>query len=450
MKRKALVSDFIVLKNLLTPRKIYNLYFFKPVKCFSLDTRSLRRGDAFIALRGKYKDGHRFIPEAIKKGARLIIAERNTYAKRCKVPFFVVEDSYRALEVLARFVRREKNPFVYAITGSVGKTTTKEMLSFLLSRDYSVCRNHKTENNILGVAKTIFSLQAEAVLILELGTNAPGEMRVLSRMSEPDVGVITFIKPVHLERFKTLTGVFKEKAVLFKGSPRITAVLNRDDPYLRRVSSSGEKHWFGQGSKASLRARLKKRTPGSVVFLINEKFELTLPRQYEHFIHNALAAILAASLKKIPLKALIGRMNRFRAFPEGRMQWVRKKGFAFLHDAYNANPYALQQALKVISTYPQQKVAVLGDMLELGKGAKSYHAGLAKGIISGDFLYCLTIGRYMRFLQKELKKYGYTNGIHLSSSKAAASFLREKVPKGTIILLKGSRSMALEKIIDLL
>ena len=155
-----MINDFLTLKKLLKPDKIYNLYFFKPVKGFSLDTRTLKKEQAYIALKGEHKDGHDYIAEAVRKGASLIIAQKYIAVPH-KVPFFIVGDSYLALAKCARYVRKYKNPFVYAITGSVGKTTTKEMLAFCLRDKFKVLKNNKTENNILGVAKTIFALNDE-------------------------------------------------------------------------------------------------------------------------------------------------------------------------------------------------------------------------------------------------------------------------------------------------
>jgi UDP-N-acetylmuramyl pentapeptide synthase len=221
---------------------MYNLYHFKPLAGFSLDSRSLKENDGYIALKGRYHDGHEFIDEAIRKGASLVIAQKDTACK-FKVPFFIVDDTYRALATVAAYIRKKKNPYIYAIAGSVGKTTTKEMLSFLLEGNCKVLKSYKTENNILGISKTLFALGDEKIVVMELGTNAFGEMEALAKIVYPDVGIITFIKPVHLEGLKTMKGIFEEKTSLLKINPAIKAILNKDDPYLRRINFCKKTYW---------------------------------------------------------------------------------------------------------------------------------------------------------------------------------------------------------------
>ena len=229
-KNKLLISDFKILERIVKPSNIYNIYHFRPLTGVSIDSRSIKRGEIFIAIKGKHHDGHKFIKKAIDKGAALVIAQQYLPINS-KVPFFVVEDTYEAIKAIATYIRKIKKPFVYAITGSIGKTTTKEMLNFLLADNFTVLKNEKTENNILGVAKTIFSLKDEKILILELGTNAKGEIESLAKMCTPDVGIITFIKPVHLEGLGSLSDVRDEKLSLLGVNSKMKVILNRDFPF---------------------------------------------------------------------------------------------------------------------------------------------------------------------------------------------------------------------------
>lgn len=441
--------DIFKLKKIIEPKKVYNLYHYKPIRGFSIDSRTIKKEEGFIAIKGKYKDGHDYIDDAINKGASLIISEMDIPPKY-KVPFFLVDSTYKVLEKIISYIRQQKNPFVFAITGSVGKTTTKEMLSFLLEKDFKVLKNQKTENNLLGVAKTFFSLTDQKIVVMELGTNSKGEIKLLSEITKPDVGIITFIKPVHLEKLGTLNDIFLEKTSLLKANPKIEAILNRDDKYLRKIDFCKKIMWFGKDKKSTLYAQLLKQNDNLSIFKVQDKFLLTINSPFSDFIYNALAAILAATILDIPLQKLIERMNSFNSYPFQRAQFIKFNDFLILNDAYNANPYSFVRMLHLLNRFKQKKIAVVGDMLELGDKSIYYHRLLAKDILKCNFEYCLAIGKYTFFLIEQLRKMGYKNAFHFSSHKQIAFFIKEKAEKDWLIFLKGSRNMELEKVLDFL
>jgi len=450
-----IIRDFKVLERIVKPEKIYNLYHFKPVKGFSLDSRSIARGEAFVAIKGKHFNGHAFIKEAIAKGASFIVAEEYIDIKP-KVPFFIVEDSYCALKAIATYIRKKKNPFVFAITGSLGKTTTKEMLSFLLTPHFRVLKNRGTENNLLGVAKTCFGLKDQEVMILELGTNAKGEIKSLAEIAIPDVGIITFVKPVHLEGLGSLRGVFDEKASLLKVNPEVVAILNRDDSYLSKIHKSNKIYWFGKSKDNHLFTRIVGRADGKTTFLIQDKYKLSLPSYCEGFISNALAAISGARILGLPLGELVKKIQDFKNLLPLRMQTQEHKGFSILNDAYNANPHSLEVAFKNLNQCPLKKIVVIGDMLELGEKSKHYHQLLAGQVKKYKFDYCLTLGDHTQHLGHKLKSLKYSKAFHFPSHKAIAQFINKEIgqnlrsKKRYLIFLKGSRKMELEKIIKYL
>jgi len=450
-----IISDFKVLEKILKPEKIYNLYHFKPLKGFSLDSRSIAEDEAFVAIKGKHHDGHSFIKKAIAKGASFIVAEQYI-ATKPKVPFFIVRNSYQALKSIATYIRRNRHPFVFGITGSLGKTTTKEMLSFLISPHFKVLKNKGTENNLLGVAKTCFLLRDEEVMILELGTSIKGEIGSLAEIAAPDVGIITFIKPVHLEGLGSLREILDEKASLFKVNPKMKAVLNRDDPYLSKIRRPNKIYWFGKEKSNQLFARLIGRHRGVSTFLIQGKYELNLPSYCQGFISNALAAMLGARIFGLGLKELVERIRDFKNFLPLRMQVEKCKGFSILNDAYNANPYSLQAAFKSLEGCPLKKIAVIGDMLELGKKSRYYHELLAGQIRRGKFDYCLTFGEHTQHLERKLKGLGYKRAFHFRSHQDIAQFINKRIgqsfrsKKRYLIFLKGSRKMELERVIKYL
>lgn len=444
-----LISDFTKLEKLLDPVKIYNLYNFTPIEGFSIDSRVVKKGQAFIAVKGKLCDGHEFIKEAVKNGASCVISQKDK-AFSCKVPFYVVDDTYKAVKDICRFIREKKNPVVYAITGSVGKTTAKEMLSYLLEDYFSVLKNYKTENNILGIAKTIFSLRDEKILILELGTNNPGEIKELSEIACPDIGIITFIKPVHLEGLKSLNGIFNEKISMTLANPGMKIVLNKDDNYLRKFNAGKNVYWFGKEGNCHLSARLVKSDTKQSVFILQDEFELTLQSGFEGFIYNALAALLGASLLKLPIDKLTKKLCDFSDFPSQRMQIQKKNDFLFLNDAYNSNPYAFCEALKLVKKFSFKKIAIVADMLELGEKSAYYHQKLARPLKNAGFDCVLTLGKQCFHLKEALTRIGYKNAYHFSSHADIANFINRKIDKGSLIFLKGSRGMQLEKIVEAL
>ncbi|MFH1318056.1 MAG: Mur ligase family protein [Candidatus Omnitrophota bacterium] len=367
-----------------------------------------------------------------------------------KFLFFVVDDSLHALGEVVRYIRKKRNPYVYGITGSVGKTTTKEMLSFLLSGRYRVLKSRDTENNFLGVSKTFLSLTNENVAVLELGTNSPGEIESLSRLCVPDIGIITFIKPVHLEGLGSLSGVFKEKTALLRLNPKIKAVLNADDPYLKKVNFKGKIYWFGQSRRNDLYFRLHKQDSKNSVFLVQNKFELVLPTQFCGFIANAMAALAGSHILRGELKDDVNKLNEFKGFAPLRMQAQDIGRFFVINDSYNANPYSFEGALKVIEKYSLPKIAVVGDMLELGKRSVYYHQNLALMIIKAKFDCCLAVGSFSRSLVQRLRQLGYKGAYHFSSHKDVAQFIKKRTKKRYLIFIKGSRKMELEKVLNYL
>jgi UDP-N-acetylmuramoyl-tripeptide--D-alanyl-D-alanine ligase len=346
------------------------------------------------------------------------------------------------------------------------------MLAYLLAPYFKILKNQGTENNLLGVSKTCFSLRDEEVMILELGTNRKGEIETLSKIAAPDVGIITCVKPVHLEGLESLAGVFEEKISLLKSNSRMKLILNRDDPYLARVrrpgpvrstkvtgrknKTSNGVYWFGRDRNNYLFARMVKRSGGNSFFLIQDKYKLLLPSYAEGFIANVLAAIAGAKIKGVALAESAQRLGYFNNFSPLRMEQSGHKGFSILNDAYNANPYSFQMAFRGLKNCSLKKIAVIGDMLELGKKSKYYHELLAGQIIKSGFEYCLTLGKHTLCLNRKLRDLGCRKAFHFSSHRAIARFINKQFgrdaenKKRYLIFLKGSRKMELEKVIKYL
>lgn len=446
-----IISNFKIIENLLRPYQVYNLYYFKKIKGFCLDSRQVKKGDVFIALGGKYKDGHNYIKEAVKKGAVLIVSEKYINTKP-KVPQFIVEDTDIALGRIISFLRnKHKKATVVAITGSLGKTTTKEILAFLIRPDKKVLVNKATENNILGVAKTIFSYKNHDLIIFELGTNKLGEISDLTKIVQPDIGVITCIKPTHLKGLGNLKKIKKEKLSILEANKKVKAILNEEDPQLSKVRRKNKTFWFGKNKKNDLYYRIIKRTETEVYFKILGKYDLILPLQFENFISNYLAATLTAHLLGFPFKDLILRLNSFDGFPPMRMEKNRIGNYTILNDAYNANPYSFKKSLSVLNYFKLPKVVIAADMLELGAKTAYYHRKLASQILKTRPNYCITYGKHAKITNNELKALNYKNRFHFDSHQKIADFLKNRLgQREYLIFLKGSRKMRLENILKYL
>lgn len=444
------ITNFKTIENIVRPSKIYNLYYFRPVRGFSLDSRSLKKGEAFIALEGKYKDGHRFIRDAVKKGTGLVIATKYIETEP-KIPQFIVEDTYQALRRIIIYLRRKSGRTVFvAVTGSVGKTTTKEILEFLLKPYRKVLKSKGTENNILGVAKTMFSCLGHDAVILELGTNKKGEIFDLANLVKPDIGIITCIRPVHLVGLGSLKQIKDEKLSLFKAASGAEAILNSSDPQLIAAKIKNKIHWFGKNKKG-LYFRLMKRKDNRVYFKVLDRFDLILPLHLEHYIDNYLAALSAARLFGLSYRELIARLNSFKGFFPMRMEQKQIGSYLVLNDAYNANPASFEKALLALKHFRLPKIVVAADMLELGVKTDYYHHKLASQIIRSGCQYCLTLGNFTTIVNKQLKALNYRNAFHFSSHKEIANFLKRRFKnKKCLILLKGSRSMELERVLKFL
>ncbi len=440
--------SFQTLTAVLRPKRILNRSRFTFVRRLTIDSRTVKQQDAFIAIRGKWKDGHDFIDQAQRRGAGLIIAESPAAGMKPAACTFIVDDSHKALEKIGRYIRDEKAPRTIAVTGSVGKTTTKEMIAYLLARRQKVLKNEKTENNFLGVSKTILRLTNEPYLLLEAGTNAPGEIARLTKIMRPDIAVITFIKPVHTEGLGSLEAIYREKQTILTTYRRTRGVINYDDYRLRRLKKTKRVITFGMKKGADIRARIIRSDGRESVFRVDGvHFRLRTP--FYFYIYNALAALVTAQVTGMAMQETAAMMDEFVFDFSLRTRREKKRKLTFINDTYNSNPFALECVVRSLSCYRDPKIALVGDMRELGTRSKAYHRRLAGDFLRQKFDYVLTLGEDSRALSEKLKESGYRKAFHFSSREDIVAFLKKKIPeKKYMVLVKGSRSMEMEKIIE--
>ncbi|MFA5362211.1 MAG: UDP-N-acetylmuramoyl-tripeptide--D-alanyl-D-alanine ligase [Candidatus Omnitrophota bacterium] len=438
----------------------------------STDSRTIAPGEAFIAIKGDNFDGHEFIAEAVKRGAGCVIRKRSrgeypaisqTVLGRVSSggappAILEVEDTIKAYGDIARFHRRRFSAPVIAVTGSNGKTTTKEMISWLLSEKYSVLKNPGTKNNHIGLPAALLDLdENHDIIVLEIGTNHFGEVEYLARICEPNIGIITNIGQSHLEYLGNEQGVYREKSALIRElhSPGI-ALLNADDIFLKEeVFRNNARPFvigFGITARVDLYSSRIARSPGMVSFRLNGKYGVSLKTAGRHNIYNALAALAAGSLFGMRFEDMSRRLSGFE-FPAGRLKIRLIGGVNFIDDTYNSNPFSFRHALRALEDMAckGRKIVVMGDMLELGEFEKKFHREAGKSA-AGVCDVLITVGSLSRFAAGEARACGFhAGGIFTCTSSAEARdilFNKIKVMKNDLVLVKGSRRLKLEQIFE--
>jgi len=429
------------------------------------DSMKIKRGSVFVALKGERHDGHRFVADAVRRGAACVIVHRPLHGKILdKTTTVRVPDTLRALGDLAYYRRQQFAPRVLAITGSNGKTTTKEMIAAILEEAWldgeSLCgKVLKTEgnfNNLVGLPLTLLRLRKRhKVAVVELGTNHPGEIQRLAEIADPDAGIITSVAAAHLEGLKSLAGVAREKGALYQNiRPRGTIAVNLDDPWVRKLAArfKGKKITYGRLGQVRAQSRRLRGTTGMQFVLHAGLRRCNVELNYlgQHNISNALGAAALALGAGVKLPAIRRGLERVRPFSM-RMQIEESKGVGIINDTYNANPASMQAALQTLAEIDCRgnRIAALGDMFELGKQSAKEHRQLGKfaASVKIDALYLL--GKQATEVRKGALQHGLRpEQIFIGKDHAdLVRRLRERVKKGDWLLLKGSRGMRMETIL---
>jgi UDP-N-acetylmuramoyl-tripeptide--D-alanyl-D-alanine ligase len=428
------------------------------VRGISTDTRTIGPDEAFLALKGENFDGHDFIGEAIKKGSSCIICNpSHRYVLSSKrVSFIEVKDTTKALGDIAAFQRLKFDIPVICITGSNGKTTTKEMVASCLSSKFKVLKNEGTKNNHIGLPLTLLNLDSSyEAAVLELGTNHFGEIDYLAAIAKPDIAVITNIGESHLEHFRDLKGVFKEKYSLVKHLSRQGACLFNSDDNLLRIESDENVNAevvlsFGIENQSDFSATDISNSNKQIEFVVNKLHRMKLNTVGYFNIYNALVAIGLARVFGIEYEDIRKTLAAFE-FPPSRLNLMRQDKIMFINDTYNSNPLSLSQAMEVLRNFETKgrKIMVMGDMLELGRDKSIYHnrAGKKAAGVCDVFL---TVGRLSESAAEAARKSGLDIGkiFTCENSLEARKILFEKIlpQKDDVVLVKGSRSMKMEEV----
>jgi UDP-N-acetylmuramoyl-tripeptide--D-alanyl-D-alanine ligase len=422
-----------------------------PIKVtgWSVDTRTQNPGDLYFALRGPNHDGHDFVGPAVAQGAAVVVVERKTGAPN----ELVVSDTLRALQELAAWARAKWGGIVVGVTGSAGKTTTKDAIAHLLAVELPVGKTAGNFNNHVGVPLSILSLPDGCrAAVLEMGMNHAGEIRSLAAIAKPDVGVVTNVGYAHAEYFDSIEGVAAAKRELIEELPREgTAVLNADDPRVSefRAAHPGRSVTFGFSECADVRAETAEYGADGVRFrAAGVDFETGLVGR--HAVMNLLAAIAVARVFGIAPERL---REPVRTIAIGKMRGERSQhnGIVVWNDCYNSNPDAAQSMIDVLRETPAgRRIAVLGEMLELGRAAEELHRQVGRYAAEHAVDWLIGVQGHARSMVEAAVAAGLPRGrAHFFEDPAGAGdFARRTAKPGDAVLFKGSRGVRVERALE--
>ena len=392
-----------------------------------IDTRKIEKDDIFIAIKGKNYDGNDFLDEALSKGAIMCISEVE-HENSIKV-----ENTIDSLFRIGKYIKEKHNIPLIAITGSSGKTTTKEMIAHILSSKYKVLKNEGNNNNIFGVCETLFKLNdSYNMIVMELGSNKIGEISYLSKLCNPDLSIITNIGTSHLEYFKTRKEIFKEKYSIIDGMNIPRLIVNGDSKYLRNL----KKYKCGIKLYNDLFAYNISLYDDYLTFniFLDKEYLVKLNTPCKHFINDALLAIKVSLDYGIDINTIIDKLNSFNML-EKRFKIEKIKDITIINDCYNSSYESVVGGINYLKRLKGKKLLILGDILELGKYSKLIHKKInlrLKLLCNKDII---TIGKYSKYIK----------GKHYDTSKEVNNI---DISKYKYIYIKGSRRVNLDTIYE--
>ncbi|MCH9781635.1 MAG: UDP-N-acetylmuramoyl-tripeptide--D-alanyl-D-alanine ligase [Betaproteobacteria bacterium] len=412
---------------------------------FSIDSRTLRKNEIFIAIQGENFDGSNYIDVAIKKGSSWIItSSKNHKSNRC----IYVKNTKETLCKIASYLVGEVSPKIIAITGSNGKTTTKEMVANILYQHYpknEILVTKGNLNNDIGLPLTLFNLKKNhTIVVLEMGMNHQDEITKLCKIAPPDIAVITNIGEAHLENFSSKNGIAKAKKEILLGAKKNgIAILPRDDVYFNYLKSDClylRCISFGINKNSNIRLDLSSK----VLTVDEEKINIESSLLGKENLMNMAAAVSVANALELPTGTLIKGMKTIDSI-EGRLEVkITASNIKIIDDTYNSNPSSMMMAIDVLDQFKQKKILIVGDMAELGPLSKKYHTDIGHYILEKNIDLVMGIGNMTKYLIDVLG----TKGLWYPSKEDLLNETNKILKKDTVVLVKGSRFMRMEEIVD--
>jgi len=421
------------------------------------DSRTIKAGELFVALKGEKFDGHAYCAKALAAGAAGVLVDNTTGFAPDKA--IVVQDTLTAYQLIARAHRLSKRAKVIAITGSNGKTSTKDLIAACLAAKYKVIKTQANFNNEIGLPKTLLTIEDDTdIAVVEMGMRGFGQIRALKKLAMPDCVVITNVGETHMELLGSMENIAKAKSEILENlTAQNVAVLNNDDKFVAKMTTGAKTVTYGIIKNSAVQAKNLKTSGFGTTFVYTSQLtghtqKVAMPLIGEHNVMNALAAIAVAETYGVEDTAIAESLHNI-VMTEKRQEITHYGAYTVINDAYNASPASMEAACKTLQKVCQAQknsraVAVLADMLELGTNSQAAHARVGGYAAEAGVKLLITYGKEAQALAEEAKKRG-VQVIQVKDNMEAAAALTKLKQPGDIILLKGSHSMAVDKVQDM-
>ena len=421
---------------------------------FSTDTRKIENGDVYVGLKGEKFDGSKFFKDALEKGAKVCILQnieindeiKNEYKDRAII---IVENTLKALQNIAKYKRSLYNIPVIAITGSVGKTSTKDMVASIVSTKYKTLKTEGNFNNHIGVPLTILRLKDEEAMVVEMGMSNLGEISLLTKIAKPTIAVITNVGTAHIGNLGSRENILKAKLEILEGMKIPRVIINNDNDLLHKwYEENKEKieiHTYGINNSSDVIAEkieLGEEKSKFVVKTSSEKVNIDVPVGGEHFVYNALCGFMVGKVLGLTAKEIQNGISKFELTKKRMDIRVLKNGATLINDSYNASYESMKASLKYLSSRTDlRKIAVLGDMLELGDFSKELHEKVGEEVANDNIDVLICRGEFAKNIISKANKNKKTQCILLQNNEEILSKLQEILKEGDGVLIKASNGM---------
>lgn len=421
---------------------------------FCKDTRILNKDNIYVGIKGEKFDGNIFFDKAIELGAKGIIVDNPNldYSKYRDKTIILVPDSVKCLQELAKYKRSLVDIPVIAITGSVGKTTTKDMIAAVLSKKYKVLKTEGNYNNEIGLPLTILSLKDEEAMVLEMGMSSFGEISLLSKIAKPTISVITMIGTSHLEYLGSRENILKAKLEILDGMDRKILIVNNDNDLLHEYAKSHDVITVGINNESDYRAINVTEDYSSFDV---DGYVNGIKNEYRNsaYLINMLLAYAVSKLVDISDNEFKDAMNNLSLTSKRLENIFNDKGYIIINDAYNASQESMGVALEYLSRIEaKRRIAVLGDMLELGSYSEEMHKNVGKNVYENKIDILVTVGNMAKYIREGAKQLGMKeeNIYSFDNNVECGNFLKEYLREGDAVIFKASNGMKLYEIIDMI
>ncbi len=423
---------------------------------FSRNTKEVKQGDIYIGFKGEIYDGGVFYEEAFSNGAKGCIINEIEGLKLKKVEnkFIIqVEDTVKAIGQIARYKREKYNIPVIAVTGSVGKTSTKDIIASVVSQKYKTLKTQANLNNHIGMPLTILSLKDHEALVVEMGMNHFGELSYLTNIAKPTIAVITNVGTAHIGNLGSRENILKAKLEILEGLPKDgVVIINNDNDLLHKWQLENKKYnviTYGINNNSKYVAKEIKYTTTGSEYQLNGKESIKVPVGGEAFVYNSLAAISVGELLNIPIEKIQVGIKNFELTKMRLDVQKSSKGYTIINDCYNANYDSMKSAIEYLnSSKGNRKIAVLGDMLELGEFSQELHKKVGEEVAKNKIDILITVGKEANNIAETAKKNGINTTYMFENNQKAITKLKEILEPKDVVLVKASNSMNFKEIVS--